>query len=1046
MGALQLPEFVRAIGVSANVPQLWFLGAGASISSGMPSAFDCIWQWKQAIFLTSNPGLEDIFSERGLPSTQRRIQQWLNSQSIYPPEGAPEEYSVYAERCYPSPRDRRQFFASCVAKATPRSGYQLLAMLAEDARVDSVWTTNFDGLAAKAAASRPLTVVEVGLDCTHRMRPIGRGEMLLVSLHGDFRYDRLKNLESELAEQEQTLIGDLGNRQVDRDVIVCGYSGRDRSIMDCFESAYSKKGHGRLYWCHVSGQDPPASVQNLIALAERHGREAFTVPIYSFDDTLARLARVCLTDSRREQAQVLIDAAKIDDRPTATPFSIPDRPTSIVLKSNAFPVSLPVEIMEGTVDGFDSPGAWARLRSMIENRAIVAALFKGKVLAFATPQSLEDAFAAGIRSRFMRVPIPIPYLNRNRSVVAAVLLQALGASLACKNKLSFDGHSRVWLPDSRRVDTVLGTRVHVYEAALLGLRRIVCRDYLLVRPTVYTEGADGGELDKSVRGESARKVLSGWDNEVFNTHLNEWTNRLLPSSAVTLEYPDSTGSGFSFKLDRRPAFASLAGGTKMDAEALKKVKPFVQLTGLVRHDPSVLFRSRHGDACVRDTNPIRGIAENRPYDFPLTQMGLDPSVRVAILLPRSEANRFLTYLNRLNDRIAPDTKHDYLVEYPGFNQALGLPIQIPRATDSAIALLPEPRSDLSSDAMVRQWRTDVLTAIRQHAQANVGAVLCVCLPRRLYHLADFEDDATPNLHDSAKALCAQLGSCSQFIRESTLGKSYACEIMWWLALSFYSKSMRIPWLLDNLDQGTAFVGLGFALDPTAPPGEHVIVGCSHLYNFRGFGLKYQLSRLESSTWRKGNPYLSRDDARRLAENARQLFFESMQAFPRRVVLHKRTPFHNDEMLGLRDGFDGIREIEMITVEEDSHLRFVASAARGGDVSQDKFPVQRGACILLGSSEALLWIHGTSPSVRKPSWRYFKGRKGIPVPVRIHRYAGTTDLAQVADEILGLSKMSWNSFDLYANLPATILSSNDIARVGRLLQRLGPLSYDYRYFI
>ena len=50
------------------------------------------------------------------------------------------------------------------------------------------------------------------------------------------------------------------------------------------------------------------------------------------------------------------------------------------------------------------------------------------------------------------------------------------------------------------------------------------------------------------------------------------------------------------------------------------------------------------------------------------------------------------------------------------------------------------------------------------------------------------------------------------------------------------------------------------------------------------------------------------------------------------------------------------------------------------------------------------------------------------------------------EILDLSKMNWNTFDLYSKLPATLQSSGEIARIGSLLQRFGASSYDYRLFI
>jgi hypothetical protein len=43
-------------------------------------------------------------------------------------------------------------------------------------------------------------------------------------------------------------------------------------------------------------------------------------------------------------------------------------------------------------------------------------------------------------------------------------------------------------------------------------------------------------------------------------------------------------------------------------------------------------------------------------------------------------------------------------------------------------------------------------------------------------------------------------------------------------------------------------------------------------------------------------------------------------------------------------------------------------------------------------------------------------------------------------------MNWNTFDLYTKEPATLHSSNEIARIGSLLQRFDGESYDYRLFI
>jgi argonaute-like protein implicated in RNA metabolism and viral defense len=95
--------------------------------------------------------------------------------------------------------------------------------------------------------------------------------------------------------------------------------------------------------------------------------------------------------------------------------------------------------------------------------------------------------------------------------------------------------------------------------------------------------------------------------------------------------------------------------------------------------------------------------------------------------------------------------------------------------------------------------------------------------------------------------------------------------------------------------------------------------------------------------------------------------------------------------------------------------------------------------------ALLWVHGATTALH-PRFKYFQGKRRIPAPLTVRRHAGRTDLKQLAEEILGLSKMNWNTFDLYTKLPATVHSSNEIARIGSLLHRIGAASYDYRLFI
>jgi len=77
-------------------------------------------------------------------------------------------------------------------------------------------------------------------------------------------------------------------------MVVCGYSGRDSSIMQTLLSAVRKQGTGGLYWCVQNEAILRPNVEELILTAREHGREAYIVHTQGFDDLLVRLASHCL--------------------------------------------------------------------------------------------------------------------------------------------------------------------------------------------------------------------------------------------------------------------------------------------------------------------------------------------------------------------------------------------------------------------------------------------------------------------------------------------------------------------------------------------------------------------------------------------------------------------------------------------------------------------------------------------------------------------------------------------------------------------------------
>jgi hypothetical protein len=258
--------------------------------------------------------------------------------------------------------------------------------------------------------------------------------------------------------------------------------------------------------------------------------------------------------------------------------------------------------------------------------------------------------------------------------------------------------------------------------------------------------------------------------------------------------------------------------------------------------------------------------------------------------------------------------------------------------------------------------------------------------------------------------------------------------------------MRSPWALHGLDKDSAYVGIGYSLRHRSDQEGSIVLGCSHLYSPNGLGLQFRLSKLENPIMRRKNPYMSFEDARRLGEGIRELFFEANLKLPRRVVVHKQTPFLKEEREGLQAGLEGVDCVELLQIHIDDTLRYIASRQnRRGELEPHGYPIHRGTTVVVDDFTALLWVHGASTALDQRK-TYYQGKRRIPAPLVLTRHAGTSDLMTLAEEILGLSKMNFNSFDLYGRLPATIETSRRVAKIGALLDRYTDRSYDYRLFM
>jgi NAD-dependent SIR2 family protein deacetylase len=1045
---LSVDALVRSIGIARDRPLVIFLGAGASMSSGMPSADQCIWEWKRSIFLTNNPGLEAQFSELSLPSVKQRIQAWLDSRRKYPPSGSSEEYSAYIQECFARSDDRRMYFEHWVKRSSPYLGYQLLAELARQGLIASVWTTNFDGLAARAGIASGLTVTEVGIDCQQRLyRNPGKGEMVCISIHGDYRYDALKNTTSELKEQEAELREALQEKLRDHPVLVCGYSGRDESVMRAFSDAYeTQKGKNPLYWAQYSEGEPCHEVRRIIEVPEEKEPFGYYVPGVAFDDLMRRLALHITPPGDRDRLESILSKFRSDPVSQRAVFSLPSLPVTGLVKSNAFPVMPPREIVEFDLLKWPEAGTvWARLREIGDQYGFVAAPLKGKVYALATIEQLKAAFGSNVNGAFNRVAISDDDLRYEDGTGNQLIRRATVLSLARAGGCQSDGDSLIWDSVSYRQEKVDGTSWRVHQAVILQIKPLGDGLALVLKPTLFISGQAGGAAPLEVERALKVKVLGYQHNKEFNEAIEAWRKRLMAEREVRVRFPD-VEEGIAFSISSKPLFARVTDERSATVRLTSKQELAAPQVGLQLPEPKLTFARGTGSGLAKDTHPVRGLLQNRPFDALLTDSGIVSKLRMAVIAPAKDAQLLHQYLSLLHSPIGPSMYDaDYLLPFPGFSAAFKCSLEIAEPGGRAFIELDEPSG--SSPAECRALGARIATALATLRASESPSVTLIYIPTRWHGLRGYElEDERFDLHDFVKASAIPQGCSTQFLEEDTLGNPQQCRVRWWLSLATYAKGLRTPWALEGLDKESAYVGIGFSLRPKGEGSGHVVLGCSHLYSPNGHGLQFRLSKIEEPVVRRKNAFMSFEDARRLGEGIRELFFDAQLRLPKRVVVHKQTPFLKAEREGLQAGLQGVECVELLQIYLDDTLRYLASRPnREGGFDIDNFPIRRGTTIAVDDYTALLWVHGASTALN-PRLTYYQGKRRIPAPLVLVRHAGTSDLMKLADEVLGLSKMNFNSFDLYGQLPATIETSRRVAAIGALLDRYNDRSYDYRLFM
>lgn len=271
----------------------WFLGAGASAASGIPTGYAMITDFKKKLFCNkTNVSPRQVDSDD--PLWKQRINKELLS--VLPPPGDPTEYAAAFEAIFPTAAERRLYIETQIGKGAPSFGHKLLAALICNRNVPCIFTTNFDPLIENSVTvidsvlppEQQVRMTVAALDNADRAeRCISEQKFpLLAKLHGDFQSINLKNTNNELREQDERMRRVLMDVCMRYGLIVIGYSGRDESIMKVLNEALKHPNPypGGLVWIARSKESLLPAVSDLLKNADNAGVTTRIVVSKAFDE------------------------------------------------------------------------------------------------------------------------------------------------------------------------------------------------------------------------------------------------------------------------------------------------------------------------------------------------------------------------------------------------------------------------------------------------------------------------------------------------------------------------------------------------------------------------------------------------------------------------------------------------------------------------------------------------------------------------------------------------------------------------------------------
>ena len=235
---IKIKEFAYLLERTLNQPNaklVFFLGAGCSVTSGIPAGGSLVKEW-----------LTILHDNRGEGAS---FEEWFE---VTYPEGDLKNlaplYPDVIKDLFKSSKDRQSEIERIMEGHVPGFGYSVIAKIVENYRsvCSTILTTNFDELIADAfylfTETKPLVIHH------HALADYIRSDLqrpTVLKIHGDFQFSPI-NDEQEQENLDPRLIESMQHLLQDSHLVFMGYGGLDKRLIQALEGVQGLDKN--IYW------------------------------------------------------------------------------------------------------------------------------------------------------------------------------------------------------------------------------------------------------------------------------------------------------------------------------------------------------------------------------------------------------------------------------------------------------------------------------------------------------------------------------------------------------------------------------------------------------------------------------------------------------------------------------------------------------------------------------------------------------------------------------------------------------------------------------